>query len=92
MPKNKNTPQLKKPERYEELRDHGMSKEKAARISNSQAAAEQGRRESPSRKGGKNPPYEDWTRDELYGRAKEIGIEGRSGMKKDELIKAIRSH
>ena len=44
----------------------------------------------PSKKGGKQPPYEDWTKDELYDRAQEIGIEGRSDMTKDELIDALR--
>lgn len=37
-------------------------------------------------------PYEDWTKSELYERAQELDIEGRSGMSKPELIKALRSH
>ncbi|WP_172299930.1 Rho termination factor N-terminal domain-containing protein [Pseudoruegeria sp. HB172150] len=82
------TPQLKHEDLYEELRDKGMSKEKAARISNAKANDEM----HPSRKGGKQPPYEDWTRDDLYDRAKEIGIKGRSGMTKKELITALRAH
>ncbi len=41
--------------------------------------------------GGKAPPYEDWTREELYDRARELDIEGRSDMAKDELIEALRS-
>jgi hypothetical protein len=40
---------------------------------------------------GSGTPYEDWTRDALYERATELDIEGRSGMTKDELIKALRS-
>ena len=72
---------------YESLRDEGMSKEKAARIANARAAGDE-----PSKKGGKAPAYEDWTRDDLYGRAQEIGIEGRSDMTKDELIEALRNH
>jgi hypothetical protein len=64
-----------------------MSKEKAARISN---AAERGD-EHPSKKGGQHPPYEDWTKDELYDRAQELDIEGRSEMTKDELIEALRN-
>lgn len=80
-------PSVKDEETYEALREDGASKEKAARIANAQA---DGRRE-PSRKGGRRPPYEDWTKDELYDRAKEIGIEGRSDMSKDELISALRN-
>jgi hypothetical protein len=38
MPKNKKPgPSVKKPKTYEALRDKGMSKERAARISNAQA-------------------------------------------------------
>ncbi len=46
----------------------------------------------PSRKGGKAPPYEEWTKDELYERAQELEIEGRSDMDKDALIAALRNH
>jgi len=35
-------------------------------------------------------PYEDWTVDELQHRATQLGIEGRSSMRKDELIAALR--
>ncbi len=35
--------------------------------------------------------YENWTKDELYERAQELDIDGRSGMSKDELISALRS-
>jgi hypothetical protein len=88
MPGRKNS-SLKDPELYEELRDDGASKEKAARISN--AAAKQGR-SSVGRKGGKSGDYEDWTVDELKKRAKEIGITGYSGKRKSELISALRNH
>lgn len=81
-------PSIKNDDLYEDLRDEGMSKEKAARIANAKANDEM----HPSRKGGKQPPYEEWTKDDLYARAQEIGIDGRSNMSKDELISALRSH
>ena len=81
-------PSLKNEKLYEDLREDGMSKEKAARISNAQANDEM----NPSEKGGKAPPYEDWTKDDLYTRAQEIGIDGRPYMTKDELIEALRNH
>lgn len=43
-------------------------------------------------KGGEAGSYEDWTVDELRERAAELDIEGRSTMKKDELIEALRNH
>lgn len=80
-------PTVKNDETYEALRDKGASKEKAARIANAQENDSQ----HPSRKGGKQPPYEEWTRDELYDRARELDIDGRSGMDKDDLIAALRN-
>ena len=81
-------PSIKDDETYEALLDQGASKEKAARIANANASDEM----EPSEKGGKAPPYEEWTKDDLYARAQEIGIDGRSDMTKDELIEALRSH
>ena len=80
---------LKDPELYEELRDDGASKEKAARISN--AAAKQGR-SAIGRKGGEHGDYEDWTVGELKHRAKELGLHGYSDKRKSELISALRNH
>jgi hypothetical protein len=45
-----------------------------------------------SQKGGEAESYEDRTKEELEDRAREIGIEGRSEMSKDELIDALRNH
>ena len=36
-------------------------------------------------------PYEQWSKAELYERAQQIGIVGRSSMSKSELITALRS-
>ena len=78
-------PSVKDDEQYEALRREGASKEKAARIANTD-------RETAGKRGGSSPPYEDWTKDELYERAQEIDIEGRSDMSKDQLIDALRNH
>jgi hypothetical protein len=80
---------VKDEELYEKLRDEGNSKEKSARIAN--AAAARGRR-SVGAKGGKAGDYDDWTVDHLRRRAAEIGIRGRSGMNKSELVHALRTH
>ncbi|WFR85035.1 Rho termination factor N-terminal domain-containing protein [Arthrobacter sp. Y-9] len=87
MPDKKN-PSLKDPELYEELREDGASKGKAARISN--AAAKKGR-SAVGRKGGKSGDYEDWTVKELKSKAKEIGLKGYSDKRKSELIDALRN-
>lgn len=76
-------PSIKDDERYERLREQGYTKGKAAAIANTDA-------EEAGSRGGTSPAYEDWTRDELYGRAQELGVEGRSTMSKSELIEALR--
>ena len=88
MPGKKN-PSLKDPELYEELREDGASKQKAARISN---AAAQKARPAVGRKGGKSGDYDDWTVDKLKARAKELGLKGYSDKKKSELISMLRNH
>lgn len=78
---------IKDAELYEELRDEGNSKQKSARIAN--AAARDGRK-AVGRRGGESGRYEDWTVPQLRDRAREIGIDGRSAMRKAELIDALR--
>lgn len=89
MPGRRGSDSLKDPELYEELRDDGASKEKAARISN--AAARDGRSEVGSR-GGSAGDYEDWTVAELRERAKELGLHNYSDKRKHELISQLRNH
>ena len=74
-------PQIKNDKLYEDLRRDGASKEKAARIANAQAAGTLGH---------DSTHLENRSKDELYDEAKEIGIDGRSAMDKDELVEAIR--
>jgi hypothetical protein len=76
-------PSIKNEEQYEALKDQGYSKEKAARIANT---------ENSGKKGGKSSPYEERTKKELYEQAKKVGIEGRSNMNKQELIDALRNN
>lgn len=82
MPQSKN-PSIKKEDTYKALKKEGMSDEKAARISNAQAA---GTIDHNSKK------LEERDKGSLMEEAKTIGIKGRSKMTKAELIKAIRQH
>lgn len=75
-------PQLKNEKQYEALVEKGVSKKKAARIANTPDSG---------KKGGKAKKYEDRTKKELYEKAREVGIEGRSTMSKEELIHALRN-
>ena len=89
MPGQQHGPSIKDPDLYERLRDDGASKEKAARISNQ--SAREGRSEVGAR-GGRAEDYEDRTKAELMDRARDLDIEGRSKMDKDQLIDALRNH
>ncbi len=75
-------PSIQDDEQYEALRRQGASKAKAAAIANSGGDA--------ASRGGQAPPYEEWNKDELYERAQELDIDGRSQMTKSELIDALR--
>jgi hypothetical protein len=84
MPRGRSPgPSVKNPSQYEKMRSSGMSKSKAARISNAGKGA--------LRKGGKQPSYDDWSKDDLLKRARELDISGRSSMNKGQLVKALRS-
>lgn len=76
-------PRIKNEAQYEALVKKGYSKEKSARIANTPDAGE---------KGGRAKPYEEWTKEELYEKAKKVGISGRSYMNKKSLIKSLRTN
>lgn len=79
-------PSIRSDETYEALRHQGASKAKAARIANAQANPGM----HPSQRGGESRPYEAWGKPELYKRARELEVPGRSSMNKDALIRALR--
>jgi hypothetical protein len=84
MPEKRKS-RIKNMDQYEALRDQGYSKEKSARIANSPS-------KETGKKGGKSPKYEEWTKAELYDKAKEIGLSGISKSNKKELIDKLRNH
>jgi hypothetical protein len=88
MPKRRPGPSVKDPDQYEALRDKGASKQKAARIANASAGSS---RSQVGQKGGKSGSYEDWSKHELYERAAQVGIGGRSSMSKQQLVDALRN-
>jgi len=81
--------QIKDEKIYQKLREKGESKEKSARIANAAAGSS---RKSVAKKGGKSPSYDEWSKDDLVERAREIGLKGRSTMTKAQLVKALRDH
>lgn len=87
-------PRIKDDATYEALRDEGASKEKAARIANARANPKQ----NPSRKGGKSPPYEEWTKRQLRAarpRARRRGAvgheQGRADRRPSRSLRAARA-
>ena len=74
----KKTINIKNKEQHEALTKKGMNNENAARIANNKHPEKDSR------------PYEERTRGQLYEVAKELDIEGRSKMDKDQLIREIR--
>ena len=82
-------PSVKDARLYEALREDGNSKEKSARIANAAAGSS---RSAVGRTGGKSGDYEDWTVTDLRRKAAEVGVAGRSRMRKGDLISALRGH
>ncbi len=84
---------------YEHIKESALERGKsgdraeeiAARTVNKQRRQE-GRTPNRTTQGTGNPTssLEERTKDELYNRARELGIEGRSKMNKDALVRAIR--
>ncbi|MCA9628208.1 MAG: Rho termination factor N-terminal domain-containing protein [Myxococcales bacterium] len=74
-------------------RSNDRAEEIAARTVNKQRRQE-GRTPNRSTQGTGNPStsLDSRTKQELYNRAKELDIEGRSQMSKAELVSAIRDH
>ena len=69
---------------YEALREQGMSKEKAARIANSDP-------KEMARNRKHEGPYEEWPLGDLKAKAREVDIKGRSAMTKAQLVHALRT-
>ena len=89
MPSRRGSASLMNRELYEELRNEGASKEKAARISN---PVERDGAAAVARRGGHAGDYESWTVAHLRARAKQLGISGYSGKRQAELIRMLRRH
>lgn len=89
----------KQERQYERIKDsaldRGRSEDKAeeiaARTVNKQRR-QQGQTQNRTTQGTGNPnqPLVERTKEELYNRAKELDIDGRSRMNKQQLIRAIR--
>lgn len=78
-------------------RDRGRSRDRAEEIAArtvNKHRREEGRTKSGRRgtsgTGNPNTPLERRSKQELYNRAKQLGVDGRSAMSKEELVAAIR--
>ena len=85
--------------KYEKIKksnlDRGVKKDRAKEIAArtvNKDRREEGRTPNKRTQGTGNPgrSLEDRSKEELYNRAKDLGISGRSKMKKGELVEAIR--
>jgi hypothetical protein len=87
MKQNKSmVPNSTNPKLEGHLRDTQNNREKSARMTNAA-------RQELGRMGGERPAeYEDWSKADLYDRAKELGIEEIAEMDQEQLIEALREH
>lgn len=79
----------------ESTKERGRSEDRAQEIAArtvNKRRRQEGRTANVTTSGTGNPntPLADRTRDELYNRARQLGVRGRSQMRKGELIEAIR--
>lgn len=83
MSDKKGSSKIKDEKKYEALREKGYGKQKSARIANTPDSGE---------RGGRSSAYEERSRKDLYEKAKQVGIRGRSKMSKKELTEALRNN
>ena len=84
--------QIKDEKTYRKLRSQGESKEKSARIANAAAGSS---RSKVGRKGGKSGSYDDWSKQELVQRARELKIQDlipKASFGFDDLLKRVKRH
>ena len=74
--------------RAEEIAARTVNKERARSGESRTRSASSMRGPSPSRRGGRRSG-DSPTRDKLYAQAKQLGIEGRSKMNKEQLARAV---
>ena len=84
---SKNASSVKDRPLYKALRNEGLGKKKAARVTK---AVESDFSAGPASRRPGSGGYEDRTKTELLERARKNGITGRSAMSKTQLIKALR--
>jgi plasmid stabilization system protein ParE len=91
----------KRERQYEHIKDSAIERAKPAPRAKEIAArtVNKARREAGETKSGRkategtgnpNRRLDERTKQELYNRARQLGVDGRSGMKKAELVRAIR--
>ena len=74
---------------YGELREESNGKERSTGMANSEADTS---RSAVGRTGAKPGDYEEWSIADLRREAAEVGVTGRSRMRKSELISSLRGY